>query len=85
MSKFTPGPWYTTTKETDLQGLISCEITGKNIAVSYDPKDANLIAAAPDLYEALERIVIWMDARDLNYEIINMANKALNRVEGKGD
>ena len=36
------------------QGLIIDENTGRNVAVSYDPKDAALIAAAPELLAALE-------------------------------
>lgn len=31
------------------QGLIIDDETGKNIAVAYDPKHTNLIAAAPEL------------------------------------
>lgn len=46
--------WYTTTKEDALQGLICDENTGENIAVSYDPKHAHLIAAAPELLKACE-------------------------------
>jgi len=47
--------WYTKTKPDDLQGLIIDETTGANIAVTYDPKGAALIAAAPDLLEAVTR------------------------------
>ena len=36
------------------QGLIIDEATGRNVAVCYDSKDGPLIAAAPDLREALE-------------------------------
>ena len=39
------------------QGLVIDEKTGANIAVTYDPKDAPLVAAAPDLLAALEVIV----------------------------
>jgi len=53
----TPGPWYTMTKPDALQGLIASEIDGKTIAVSYDPIDAHLISAAPDLLEACQAFV----------------------------
>lgn len=48
--------WYSNTKPDARQGLISEESTGKTIAVSYDPKDAALIASAPDLVFALSEL-----------------------------
>lgn len=45
--------WYTKTKPEDTQGLICDEKTGRNVAVSYDPQDAQLIASAPALRDAL--------------------------------
>lgn len=52
----TQGPWYTTTKDSDLQGRISSEVDGRSIAVTYATQDAYLIAAAPDLLEALKTL-----------------------------
>ena len=49
----TPGPWYATGTGNH-QGLIISEATGANVAVAYDKKDAPLLAAAPDLLEALQ-------------------------------
>lgn len=49
----TTATWYTTTKATDSQGLVCSEQTGANIAVTYNPLDAPLIAAAPELLERL--------------------------------
>ena len=46
--------WYVGNNSNDSQGLIIEENTGRNVAVSYDPKDAALIAAAPELLAALE-------------------------------
>lgn len=48
----TPGPWYEAGTGTH-QGLIISERDGKDIAVSYDKRDAALIAAAPELLEGL--------------------------------
>ena len=56
-AKHTPGPWYTTSTEESRQGLISAEVSGVNVAVSYDPKDAHIIAAAPEMLEALTDLV----------------------------
>ena len=44
--------WYEG-KTGNHQGLIIEEETGKNIAVAYDKADAALIAAAPEMLEAL--------------------------------
>lgn len=39
------------------QGLVIDETTGENIAVAYKVENAALVAAAPDLMDALERLV----------------------------
>jgi hypothetical protein len=46
-------PWYQANTGNH-QGLIISEATGANIAVVYDKKDAPLVAAAPELLEALK-------------------------------
>lgn len=50
----TPGPWYRA-NTTNHQGLVVSEATGANVAVTYDDKDTNLIAVAPELLEQLQR------------------------------
>lgn len=45
--------WYTISRANDMQGIIAEEETGRMVAVSYDVKDAPLLAAAPDMLEAL--------------------------------
>jgi len=58
----TPGPWYTCSKPDSLQGLVSAENTGKTVALTYDPKDAPLVAAAPELLAVLEGVIqLWDD------------------------
>lgn len=52
--------WYTANLDT--QGLIVDEETGRNVAVSYDAKDARLIAATPKLLKALENAVTLLEA-----------------------
>ena len=47
--------WHTSTDpKEDRQGLVYDEKTGKSIAVTYDPEHAFLVAAAPDLLNALD-------------------------------
>jgi hypothetical protein len=36
------------------QGLVICEATGRNVAVTYDAADAPLVAAAPVMLAALK-------------------------------
>ena len=56
-STHTPGPWYFK-KNINLhdQGLVIAEKTGASIAVTYDSRDAMLIAVAPQLLEALQGV-----------------------------
>lgn len=49
-----PTTWHAA-KTGNHQGLIIDE-AGNNIAVAYDAKDATLIAAAPELLEALKAL-----------------------------
>jgi len=55
--KHASGKWYTRTKPEDRQGLVCSEIDGRNIAVTYDPKDAAIVAAAPEMLDALAEII----------------------------
>lgn len=83
---YTPGPWYVANNSNDSQGLVISETTGQNIAVSYDVKDATLIAAAPELLEALMRI-----ANDWPHEtpalpaehVRKIARRAIQKAKGE--
>ncbi len=44
------------------QGLIIEEETGRNVAVSYDEKDTNLLAAAPELLKFAQDILRYVEA-----------------------
>lgn len=48
-----PDIWYEADTGTH-QGLVVSEVTGDNIAITYDKKHARLVAAAPELLDALE-------------------------------
>jgi hypothetical protein len=51
-TQHTPEPWYVA-ETGNHQRIIIEEQTGKTIAVAYDKTDAALLAAAPELLEAL--------------------------------
>lgn len=61
-----PFHWYATKAGNDHQGLVIDEDTGATIAVTYDAKNAPLIAAAPDLLAELEQ-QLENAMRDLDY------------------
>jgi hypothetical protein len=52
--------WYTMSKADDSQGLVADEETGKNIAVSYDAKDALLISRAPQMEKTLRDLLRYL-------------------------
>ena len=96
--KFTPGPYYAAnTGNIHDQGLVIVEDTGKTIAVVYDNQNSDILAAAPDMYEALKAIVARIDGDFDNPElmkrgplsfygmndIVRFANEALAKAEGK--
>ena len=53
--------WYATNAANDSQGLIIEEGTGRSVAVAYDRKDTALLAAAPDLREALKTLLPYLE------------------------
>ena len=48
--------WYAS--KTTNQGMVVDESSGRTIAVTYDPRHAVLVAAAPTLLETLEWIAL---------------------------
>ena len=90
MSKHTPGPWTyhicrdTSTARIEAKG--GCEVVGSTVGYSSEECEANakLIAAAPDLLEALERMVECCDLFPLaDYHIQAKAAIAEARGENK--
>lgn len=74
---YTPGPWNASRNQ--YQGLIISEATGANVAVTYDAKDADLVAAAPELLGALEKLLA---ATSGHQEFRDMAYQAINKAKG---
>ena len=75
-TKWTPGPWEAdgplkpgpAYRIRNVWGLV-CYV-GDPVTASYDRANANLIAAAPELYEALEGLVSIIDRAGL----LNLSN-----------
>lgn len=97
--KFTPGPWRFVDDgecSIDTPGDNTCRFIGKNslpFAASFqhsafgkdDICDANahLIAAAPELYEALDRFVDWMNEEEGAHSLCDSARAALAKARGE--
>lgn len=73
--------WYAKSTGTH-QGLIIEERTGANIAISYDKTNAPLIAAAPDLLEALQEVIAISDRKHNSWE---KAKAALAKATEKAE
>jgi hypothetical protein len=62
----TPGPWTAERGNRGADRPMFITASVHDGIQGWTDADAHLIAAAPDLYEALERIVKWMDAQGYN-------------------
>ena len=73
--KHTAGPW------THKEGMLYAENDGATIANLYTTEaNANLIAAAPELLEALEK---WINFHEGNASVPTYAYDAVNRARGQ--
>lgn len=92
----TPGPWTidgrtydiarADTHNADVMEIVTIRHRMDEIAYvpSLDTGNARLIAAAPDLLEALQRIVAWADAGcDPSSKSIEAARALIKRVTGE--
>lgn len=89
MSKHTPGPWETSVNG-DLQWDVCAPGAGDMIAdlegCDNQEANANLIASAPELLQALKDVV---NAHDVKMGIssvklrIELANQAITKAEGR--
>jgi hypothetical protein len=97
MSKHTPGPWATTeavtTREVDGYETTACAVNradvGQAIALVYagfgdGPANARLIAAAPELLEALKDLFTVAQANGWAEDARYMrARRAIAKAEGQ--
>ena len=86
MSKYTPGPWAL------IEEPISVTVVGHNKEVIFHESDkrlpgvladARLIAAAPDLLEALELMVTTHDEGGWPTATITIARAAIAKAKGE--
>ena len=82
--------WYAAKSAGPGQGLVIDESDGRNVAVAYDEKDTPLLAAAPELANALievmESLENWMeiaeddDKRDYDEDAMRDGRAALEKA-----
>lgn len=73
--------WYVG-RTGNCQGLVIEEGTGKNVAVAYAKEDAPLLAAAPEMLEALKSIQQIAKGRRLPF-VGDIALSAIAKAEGR--
>ena len=76
-TKFTPGPWYA-------DGVYVCDSDDNNICdleqENWEP-NSYLIAAAPDLYEALEEVLLAERFSNRPPVTVYQAEEKLDRIK----
>ena len=88
-TKHTPGPWKASFESFDTEWAIVTSKHGDIVANVNDAHgpNARLIAAAPDMYEALKNIANAGESGPLSIAtmgaIKGMARQAISRVEGE--
>ena len=90
-NKFTPGPWnnmpkteYVPICKQDEAGLALGFINSTNLERTAEGKaNAYLIAAAPDLLEALEAVMRAHDLGTHNFNAHDLATKAISKARGQ--
>ena len=97
MGKYTPGPWRVDKNVTETNYLLCCDISDRNrgyvasLAVTNEDalSNAQLISAAPDLFEALKKAIDALERADGSFGvpglrgIINEADAAIRKAEGE--
>lgn len=88
--KGTPGPWRVNTigEHWNNPTLVHLEVTygtdGECVCDTvYRREDADLIAAAPELLEALETLVVFTTPTKRNAAVLNKAYAAIAKATGE--
>ena len=87
MTKHTPGPWMATPTSGTYGHVSSSPVGGGDIATAWGVvgdghADAHLIAAAPEMYEALKMVMLHGRIDD-SEERMNIVGAAIAKAEGK--
>lgn len=90
MNKFTEGPWHIVPKEAPLSGDgVVCELDllsirpADGVKLAQEGYDASLIAAAPEMLEALEDIIQRNEIQ--HWFNVDKARAAVAKAKGKDD
>lgn len=83
-TKHTPGPWTIPdfgppiSIEANRQDEVWCVAEVGNGEMPSDEEEANarLISAAPDLFEACNRLLFWMDNSEVNIDLTEMCERS---------
>ena len=79
MSDFTPGPWRIGAIES---GMVAIDgANGEEVTGFVSPEDGRLIAAAPDLLEALKRCKF--DSLNMTLEDREFCRAAISKATGE--
>jgi hypothetical protein len=88
-AKYTPGPWQQWKGQVFIQNpsRMICDVSGDSIAWPLIPEEvipnARLIAAAPELLEALERVCASWEAKGVGMtDALAMARAAIAKAKG---
>lgn len=98
-TKFTPGPWEIKSRFVGPLVIASDDVEVAHVGLYHESwaqcvKNATLIAAAPDLYAALDRVLdayvserLWNGAStwDVDNRVVIGARAALARARGETD
>ena len=85
--KFTPAPWFITANKLNVKNVnldkLIC-FTSNETTYNESEANANLIAAAPDLYEALVGVLkLWDATIGSEEDAIKQARKAIAKARGE--
>jgi len=91
VKEFTPGPWkvqrYDNGNSYAISPVGSAKVIAKLQSKTFDNKaNAHLIAAAPEMYEALKEIYQLLEKHEPHWYLrkhYNLVAKALAKAEGK--
>ena len=88
MNKHTPGPWLSRGKSDSVHESSDTHPYGCQIFRFADDQgpsddDLNLILSAPDLLEALEDIVQWIERGDFEESFLAAARAAIAKARGE--